>query len=254
MPPSARWVLPLVASGLVLAATWTRCPGCLDRTRVNQSCVWAGDTTFRIDHNIRAHQQHLVQDAQLAEDLAVRYADAAHERRYGSPGHGGLIEHGRVVKACMARLVTTIERTHGVTPQDIQSARPQRNLTYDAGVWLSFVLMYGAASVLAARWLEQRFADSPQLLWWVVTALAAVAIGFLGVQLGTMWTMVSEIVRLHNGHFGTFRATRAPWMQHLDAVFVGCAVLFWIIAVVARRAAKDHDAADLLRAEGILLH
>jgi len=241
MPTSARWVLPLVASVLVLAATWARCPGCLDRTRLNESCVWTGDTSFRIDHDIPAHQQHLVHDAQLAEDLAVRYADAAHQRLYGSPGHGGLIERKRVVKECMARLVTSIETTHAVTVQDIESARPRRNLAYDAGVWLSFALVYVGASLLTVRWLEQRFSGSARPLRLIVTALTSLATSVLGLQLGTMWTMVSEIVRLHNGHFGTFRATRPPWMQHLDALFIAGAALVWVVALFRRRFLPHDD-------------
>jgi hypothetical protein len=48
------------------------CPGCIDRNRVNTACKWTGDTAFPIDPQNRVHQQHLVADAQLAEELAIR--------------------------------------------------------------------------------------------------------------------------------------------------------------------------------------
>jgi hypothetical protein len=92
----APWLLLVAMSGGV-GATYVICPSCLERDRVNANCEWKSDTNFRIDPHNLAHQQHLVKDAQLAEDLAIRYADAEHKRFYGYEGHGGLIDHGRVV-------------------------------------------------------------------------------------------------------------------------------------------------------------
>ena len=58
------WV-PLVASAAIVAVTWVRCPGCLDRSRLNESCEWTGDTTFPLDPNNPTHQQRLVHDAPI---------------------------------------------------------------------------------------------------------------------------------------------------------------------------------------------
>ena len=100
-PSRALWLLLLLvaASG---AATFLTCPGCIDRARVNTRCEWHGGGP-------------LVADAQLAEELAVRYADAEFARRSGFNAHGGLLEGGAVRDACMARLVEAIERDHGAT-------------------------------------------------------------------------------------------------------------------------------------------
>jgi hypothetical protein len=68
--------LRLVAMSGGVVATYVSCPGCIERDRVNANCEWKSDTSFPIDPQNPAHQQHLVKDAQLAEDLAIRYADA----------------------------------------------------------------------------------------------------------------------------------------------------------------------------------
>jgi hypothetical protein len=83
-------------------------PGCIDRHRVSVNCEWTGDASFSIDPQDPAHQQHLVADAQLAEELAIRYADREHERLFGTNAHGGLLEGGRVRDRCMSRMVAAI--------------------------------------------------------------------------------------------------------------------------------------------------
>jgi hypothetical protein len=252
-PPFPSSVFLVLSSAFIVGITWARCPGCLDRARQNDTCEWTGDNASPMDPNNPAHQQHLVHDAQLAEDLAVRYADAEHERRFGWPGHGGQIEHGRLLKDCMARLVPTIERNHAVTAEQVQAARPRRNLAYDAGVWLSFLLVYLVGAAAASRWVARRFVASTSPVHAAFTGLASVAVSFLGIQVGAIWSALGEIVRLHNGHFGTFRASRSPWAQHLDAVFVLGVVLCWIIALAQRRGNSDRGTADVAILQSLLL-
>jgi hypothetical protein len=86
-----------VSSLLVFAAmsgcplsTHVICPACIDHERDNSRCEWIGDTPFLLEPGNPAHQRHLVHDAQLAEGLAVRFADAEHKRLYGIEHHGGL--------------------------------------------------------------------------------------------------------------------------------------------------------------------
>src|SRR5260221_9387988 len=66
--------LVLALSGVVL--TRITCPGCVDRGRANSRCDWTGDTAFRVNAADHAQWRHLVTHVQLAEELAVRYADA----------------------------------------------------------------------------------------------------------------------------------------------------------------------------------
>ena len=87
-----------------------------------------------------------------------------------------------------------------------------------------------------------------------LTGIASVAVSFLGVQLGAVSSAVGEIVRLHNGHFGVYRATRPPWGQHLPELFIVGVVLFWVVALVRRRAAPQNEVGGGVPApQGILL-
>src|SRR3954454_22406647 len=124
--------LLVVAAAFTGIETATSCPGCLDRSRVNRSCEWTGDTAFPVDWQNPAHRKHLIADAQLAEDLAIRRGDAEFNRLYGYEAHGGLIDQGRVVRACMARLVAAIEQNHAVTSNQVGSARGERDVEFDA--------------------------------------------------------------------------------------------------------------------------
>src|SRR5919199_2911249 len=61
--------------------------GCIDRTRTNSTCEWTRDSAFPLDLANPDDQRHLVADGQLAEELAVRYADSEHKRQFGYEGH-----------------------------------------------------------------------------------------------------------------------------------------------------------------------
>ena len=85
LPP---WLVLVAVMAVSLAVNRAICLGCVDRHRGNRTCEWTGDTAFPIDVRNPAHWEHLVGDAQLAEELAIRYADTEFARRFGgSPGH-----------------------------------------------------------------------------------------------------------------------------------------------------------------------
>lgn len=222
-----------LAAWLLIAAL----AGCIDRDRVNPNCEWTGDAAFPIDSHDAADQDHLVRDAQLAEELATRYADAEHERRFGYSGHGGLIEQGRVYRDCMARLVARIQTNHGVTSDEVQAARAHRDWRFDLPVAVLFLPLYWFAATVVCRGLARRFsADQPRVRI-AATGLTSLVVGFLGLQAGQLWTAAWETVRVGNGHIGGFRmASRLhPWASHVGGLFVGAALLFCLIAASSRR-------------------
>ena len=108
-PLLALWLLGLVAMVGGVWATYATCPGCIDRSRVNTECEWMGDSAFPIEPQHADHQKHLVGDAHLAEELAIRHADAEHGRRFGVEHHGGLLDGGRFRGECLARMFRAIE-------------------------------------------------------------------------------------------------------------------------------------------------
>ena len=225
-----------VASGVAFNR---HCPGCIDRSRVNKECEWTGDSAFPIDWKNPAHRQHLTADAQLAEDLAIRRGDAEFNRLYGYEAHGGLIEHGRVVRECMARLVDAIERNHAVTPEQIAAARGQRSLLFDVTAALSFVPLYLFGAIVACSRLHRRFSTERRSVRVAAIVATSVVATFLALQVGQLWLSVWEGVRIRNGHMSGFRAvtyTRWPY-RHGIAVYAAGVATFWLVALCWRRTA-----------------
>jgi len=222
-----------VVAWLLIAAL----PGCIDRDRVNTNCEWMGDTRFPIDSRNAGHQDHLVRDAQLAEELATRFADAEHERRFGYGGHGGLVDNGRVHHDCLARLVAAIQTNHGVTSEQVRAARAHRDWRFDLAVAALFLPLYWYGATVVCRGLARRFGSDEPRVRIVATGLASLVVGFLGLQAGQLWTAAWETVRVGNGHIGGFRLASwvHPWAGHVGALFIGAALLFCLIAAASRR-------------------
>ena len=231
--------LMLLVPAAIGVAFAERCPSCLDRGRVNKRCEWTGDAAFPIDWNKPAHRQHLIHDAQLAEDLAIRHADAEFNRLYGYEAHGGLIDNGRVVRECMARLVDAIEANHAVTPEQVTIARGQHNLWFDLATACSFVPIYFWGALAVCRRLFRRFAADPPPVRWLAAGLASVVVTFLGLQVGQLWGSVWQAVRVRNGHMSPFRAAiHTLWAhQHVGVLCVVGVALFFVAAATWRRGA-----------------
>jgi hypothetical protein len=252
LPP---WLLLLVGMFGGIGVTYVACPGCIDRDRVNSTCEWTGDTKFPLDSQNPAHQQHLIKDAQLAEDLAVRSADTEHKRLSGHMGHGGLIDNGRVVKACMARLFTTIEHDHFVTLEEIQVARGQRNRAFDVAVGLLFLPLYAFGATVACRRVWHRFSSHRRYVGLVAMGLVSFAASFLGLLLGQLWFVAWELVRIGNDHFGGSRAARNLWSEHAGELLIAGVLLFWFIASLRYCAMRDNEPIppSALTPDGIVL-
>ncbi|MGH9422353.1 MAG: hypothetical protein ACRD3J_20420, partial [Thermoanaerobaculia bacterium] len=210
------------------------CPSCIDRSRVNKACGWTSDSAFPIDWNNPAHRQHLVADAQLAEDLAIRHGDAEFNRLYGVEGHGGLIDGGRVVKGCMTQLVTAIESNHAVTPGQIAVARGQRSLLFDTAAAASFLPLFALSAIAMCSRLSRRFSNEERSVRLAAVALTSVIASFLGIQAGRLWGAGWEAVRVGNGHMSPFRsAIYTRWTSYHSSVI--CAVLALTFCIVATR-------------------
>ena len=222
---------------------YLRCPGCLQRGRVNAACEWRHDPAVPLDLARSLDRKHLVYDAQLAEDLAIRYADAEYRRRSGYDGHGGLIGDGNFRSRCMARLVDAIERNHAVTPDDIRVARGQRNATFDVGVAVLFLPLYFAIGAWCWIAIRRRFSsDSPAVVV-AATGVASLAVSFMGVQLLELWLGVWESIRVGNGHISVFRAaTWNRWNQtHHGLEFAAGAALFLFVSALVQRLPRMYN-------------
>ncbi len=220
---------PLFAVVLMVACT----SACLPRTRFNKACEWTGDSERRLDMRLSSDQQHLIEDAQLAEELAVRYADFRHTEPYGYEGHGGLLEHGKVGNDCLAKLDGVIKRSHGVTQSEITVARRHRDRAFDVAVVVSFWALFALAATWFARALLT-YSGSDRSIWVATTTVSSMAVAAAAVQLLSMWATVAEIVRIGNDHLGPQRGGLIPWDHHIGGVFVAAMCGFFVIASVQR--------------------
>ena len=208
-------VIGTIVTVVGAAGMYFSCPGCIERERANAACQWRGDAAFHLDLGRPSDRQHLAHDAQLAEDLAIRYADAEYRRLYGYEAHGGLIDHGEFRNGCMARLVASIEENHDVTTEDIRVARGWRNAMFDIGVALLFLPVYSLFAGGFCAALRRRFSSDQRRVIAVATVLASLAASVIGVQLLELWLAVWEAIRVGNGHMSTFRAaTWNRWTQN----------------------------------------
>jgi hypothetical protein len=212
------------------------CIGC-SRERINSDCLWTRDTTFRIDLTNPSHQTHLRYDADLMEDLAIRYADA-------HTGRGARPEWPEVRDACMAKLFAVIGNYHSVSEGEIRQWIGRRNLTFDLAVFLSFLGWW----FFVGRALIRRLFNA----WSFRGALAIIAavtltpiVGAVGGAAGTGWAIVWEIIRVGNEHM-SHRAARVPWPYYLPSLLLAALVVCSFIAWREYRAvAKRAELLDL---------
>jgi hypothetical protein len=102
--------------------------GCLDRSRLNASCEWIGDTTsVALDMAIAADRRHLANDVRIAGENATRYRDSVKLRF-------GFAAAGRLDFECLDRLYTTIGTHHGVRRGDIDAAARMRDVPLDVAL------------------------------------------------------------------------------------------------------------------------
>lgn len=230
--------------------------GCLPRQRFNKNCEWTQDAPRPLDLNDPRDRHHLVQDAQLAEELAQRYSDFKHKELTGYEGHGGYVQQGQVTRGCMENMFSEIERTHGVTRQQIFDARTYRDWRFDLSVFLSFVVLYLFGSTWVCRSLARPFGQHGARFWVLAVVFSSVPVSVLGVELLGLWAMTAESIRIGNDHLTASRAARlwfGPWGHHFWELFVGGILLFWIIAFL-RGPGRDREAPQRTAPQGIVLH
>jgi hypothetical protein len=213
----------------------------------NSDCRWSTKTPHRLDLRSAAARTHLRQDVQLAEDLAIRYADA-----HNGP-HSGHFESWAAYNGardlCMDSLFANVASNDGVTEEQVREAVTQRPVAFDLAVVLSFAVFYFLVANAMAQRIWRRFPlQEGGVAGIIATVAVSIVVSAAGVFTGAIWAGIAESIRLGSGHL-SYRLDRIPWRHHQLAFFVVGLVLFWIAAAVQSRRRQAKPSLSLLMSD-----
>jgi uncharacterized membrane-anchored protein YhcB (DUF1043 family) len=224
---SRRFLLALALSCLM---------GCSRSVRSNANCGWLQEAKTPLDLNTPQRGRHLSEDAELAEDLAIRYADVC--CRPSGTRHS-MAEYVQSRDRCMAKLFEVVAKDHSVTQEQVRkSINADRHASLDAVVILLFSVLYG----LAASWMaEGVWRHFPPRDGWFVGVAAVLVISSLisltGVLVGEMWSTLAEEFRVGTDHL-SYRVDRIPWIHHRLGIFVVGVIIFLLLSAFHYRTAR----------------
>ena len=202
--------------------------GCVRRDGRNSDCRWPGEAYER-----SAGPWHLSEDAEFAEDLAIRYADVHHGLR--TPNYVSAEDYNAARDGCVATLFEQVAKEHAIPVERVYSSLGHNRPYYDLAAVLPFAVLYSFLAAASARLTWRRY--SPAEGWIpcvVMMSLLSLGFAIAGTMLGEVWSWLVEGYRVGNPHM-SYRAQRLIWSRHPTAVLGGGLVLFWVAALVARR-------------------
>ena len=218
--------------------------GCIRRDGMNFECLWPVERRYSIDLRNRTHTAHLLEDIEIAEELAIRHRDRLMGRRPVSIG-GILVRTGfgreesnAEIAACPPQLFATIADVHGLTTDDVLSVRKTLN---DKGPDLPVNLPMGGLYALLAtcviRRIRMRFDADERAAARVAVLIAAIMVSALIAVPGHLWAGIVEMIRVGNEHL-SYRGSRLSWPEHrVQAFFLGV-TLFSIVGLISIRRRK----------------
>ncbi len=216
---SAYAVRPTLVAALMLFLCTI---GCMRRDGRNSDCRWPAETTIH-----SATRQHLSEDAEFAEDLAIRYADVHHGLR--TPYYVSNEAYDAARNRCMQTLFEDIAKEHGVPVAQVSSALGHNRAFIDVAESMPFVLFYVFVVVVVVRVIWRRY--PPHEEGWspgiTMALFLSLAFGVGGTMLGEVWFWFAEGYRIDNSHM-SYRAGRFFWAQHRAELFAGLVIIFWL--------------------------
>ena len=232
---ACRFLIALALSCLI---------GCDRSGGSNANCDWPQETKAPLDLKSSQPGRHLSKDAELAEDLAIRYADACC-RPSGSTY--SMAEYVQSEDRCMAKLFEIVAKDHSVTPEQVRkSINADRHASLDVVVILSFAVLYYLAASWMAGGIWRHF---PPRYGWIVGLAAVLVISSLisltGVLVGELWSTLAEAFRVGTDHL-SYRVDRIPWIHHRLAIFAIGVLIFWLISAFHYRTARTAPKNDFL--------
>jgi hypothetical protein len=212
----------ILTLGLLLVAA-----ACIRRDGRNNDCKWPPEAER---HPPTPH--HLSEDAEFAEDLAIRYADSHFGRYSSNPSDN----YGAERDQCMAALFNKVAAEHGVPLEQVSDSLGRNRVYIDLAEILSFATLYFLVAVVVARMNWRRY--SPKEHGWTPGLAMALIVSFVfagsGMLLGDVWCDIAETHRIDNSHM-SYRFDRLLWPRHRAEFFMGLLLAFWLAATVTAR-------------------
>ena len=193
----------------------------------NFNCEWPQEPAAPLDPSKPGQLRHISDDALVAEDMAIRYAD----KRVGksSGNFKGADEYRRTREQCMTQLFEVIAKKHAITQEQVRQSLLFRRTSLDIAV-TKRATNGGHASQIRPATGQGWIAGAALVL------LASAVVGFLGVVTGELWALTIEGIRIGAGGHMSYRANRVPWAHHRGELFISGMILFWVIAALRYRA------------------
>ena len=224
----SRSVYGVVRAGLVaLLFVSAGCVG-LDK---NTDCLWPVDHPHRaLDRSASADRRHLADDAQTAEDLAIRHADSSR----GPDWQRNRDEYRRVREACRAALNQIVATQHDVPIEAVAAAVADRRQWLDAAVVIAFAGLFAAAVIAATSFMLRGALIESRTLASVMLLVASLAAGAVGVMAASVFVGLAESVRIGNGHV-SYRVERVPLRHRQIETFSAGALCFMAVGAIQFR-------------------
>ena len=192
--------------------------GCSTPPGMNATCQWPSAR--------RDEKRSLIEDVKIAEELAMRYADA----RFDSKA-----SHGRLRSDCEGRLFSVVGRHHRIDISAVERARRELDAqVWDLPVHLPLAAMFILAALALAGKIRQRFPPDEKIPAALATLFISLVVAAVFQALGHLWDGLIEMMRLGTMHM-SYRVERLGWRQHGTLVFVASVVLFWCAVLYAYR-------------------
>lgn len=218
MTPDVQRLLLAISFALALSLAGCRMPA-----GMNDTCDWpTGATNLSKPPDLA----DLVEEVRVAEELAMRYADARYDSRAA---------HGRYRSECEARLFGTIARNHAVTLETVANAREElAKNAWDPTVHLPLAAFYVTAAIFLARAVRRRFPPDEKPAAILAAVLGGMALGLVLMVFGHLWDGAVEMIRVGDMHM-SYRVERLGWRERGNLVFATSVLVFWCLVIVSYR-------------------
>jgi hypothetical protein len=209
-----------------------------------RTCTWQpGDEPFPLDLQDRDQRLHLMSEAILVEDLAVRYADFHRGHRSGHFAGNDVYRQTR--EQCMATLFEAVGAHHRVSSGQVGNAVMYRRVGIDLFVLSVFAALYIVVANVIVRVMFRSLPCDQPWLRSMATTFAAGGAAAGGLALFDLYFAAFEMIRIGNTHM-SFRGERGPWNQHQSELLLGGIIVFALVA--GYRHARDRAQSRELQA------